>query len=201
VPVPVPVPENRTERARAWARARSRPRGCLYRKHAFSRGLLVWCLLASLLSCRPADPLPPELGHDAFDDPQLAMASEPPQQDETLPHPPRPPRTIYRSEIDRALRGGPGYLLRQLGPEPFRHGGRFVGWELTRVFPDDPDLCAPVCDIEVGDVILAVAGDRLETPQALSQLLERLSKLEALEVQSLRHGKRRVVTYGLVEDR
>ena len=71
----------------------------------------------------------------------------------------RPPRTILRSEIHRALAGGPAYLLRQLGPEPYRVEGRFIGWEITQLFPDDPALCDP-CDLAVGDVILSINGDR-----------------------------------------
>lgn len=113
----------------------------------------------------------------------------------------RPPQTIYRSELDRALARGPGYLLRQLDPEPFRHQGHFVGWEIGALFPDDPDLCAPGCGVAVGDVILSVAGDRLQTPQALSNLIEKLPRMQKLEVRSLRNGERRVVTYRIVDDR
>lgn len=111
----------------------------------------------------------------------------------------RPQGGIFRSELDLALSRGPGYLLYELGPEPFRVSGKFVGWEITRVFPDEPRLCADGCDLEVGDVILSVNGDRIETPQALSDLLETLPKADALVVKSLRDEKRRVVTYPLVE--
>jgi type II secretory pathway component PulC len=155
--------------------------------------LVALCLLA----CRPATTATPHPRAEDQAHPAEALDAAAPETEGA----PRPAQTIYRSELDRALRGGPAYLLRQLGPEPARQGGRFVGWELTRVFPDDPDLCAPGCDIEPGDVILLVAGDRLETPQALSRLIERLPQLETLEVQSTRNGTRRVVTYALVEDR
>jgi hypothetical protein len=112
----------------------------------------------------------------------------------------RPPRTIYRSEIARATDPGPAYLLRQLTPEPFRHHGVFVGWELTSLFPDDPHLCGVDCDVAVGDVILSVNGSRLETPQQLSDALERLPQANRLVVHSLRDGERREVTYRIVED-
>ena len=159
-------------------------------------------LLASMLlcACRPVESTPPDMDQPLIDPVAATTELEPGESPNTNPSS-RPPATIYRSELDRALRGGPGYLLRQLGPEPFRHGGRFVGWELTRLFPDDRELCAPGCDIVPGDVILAVAGDRLETPQALTKLLERLPELDRLEVVSLRDGKRRTRTYTLVEDR
>lgn len=111
---------------------------------------------------------------------------------------PRPPQTIFRSEIQRALAGGPAYLLRQLGPEPYRVEGRFIGWEITQLFPDDPSLCDP-CDLAVGDVILTVNGDRLETPQAFAAMVEKADKLRSLEVRSLRAEQRRIVKYEIVD--
>lgn len=113
----------------------------------------------------------------------------------------RPPRTIFRSELQRATRGGPAYLLRQLMPEPFRHRGEFMGWEITAVFPDDPDLCDLECDLEVGDIILSVNGDRIETPQALSNALGDLPKTDKLVIVRLRDGKRRTSKYTIVDDR
>ena len=112
----------------------------------------------------------------------------------------RPPNTIFRSEVVRVTNFGPAYLLRELGPEPFRHAGRFVGWEITQVFPDDPELCAPGCDLKVGDVVLSVNGSRLETPQQLSDEFGKLPERSKLTVVSLRNEKRRSVTYTIVED-
>jgi type II secretory pathway component PulC len=111
----------------------------------------------------------------------------------------RPPQTIFRSEIQRALAGGPAYLLRQLGPEPYRVEGRFIGWEITQLFPDDPALCDP-CDLAVGDVILTINGDRLETPQAFASMVEKADTLRSLEVRSLRAEQRRIVKYEIVDD-
>jgi hypothetical protein len=111
----------------------------------------------------------------------------------------RPPATIFREELHRATDRGPAYLLRQLGPEPFRHHGVFVGWEITRIFPDDPHVCAPGCDVQVGDVILSVNGSTLETPQAFADALDALPKADRLVVHSLREGKRRQRTYRIVD--
>ncbi|MCX4244583.1 hypothetical protein [Paraliomyxa miuraensis] len=112
---------------------------------------------------------------------------------------PRPPRTIFHDELQRATSPGPAYLLRQLGPEPFRHEGHFVGWEITRLFPDDPQLCSMDCDLAVGDVILGVNGHRLQTPQELSDALAALPDWTHLRVQSLRGGLRRDVTYAIAK--
>ena len=67
------------------------------------------------------------------------------------------------------------------------------------MFPDDPELCAPGCDLAVGDVILRVNGDRLETPTAFVALLERLDQLGTLEVTRLRDGEASSVTYTIVD--
>lgn len=112
---------------------------------------------------------------------------------------PRPPATIYRSEVERALARGPGYLLYELGPEPYRLSGRFVGWEITRVFPDEPELCAQGCDLIPGDIILSVNGDRLETPQAFSNLVEAMPGIDELVVKLIRDEQRRTTTYAIVE--
>lgn len=119
---------------------------------------------------------------------------------EPTPSRARTPRTIFRDEVERATGPGPAYLLRQLGPEPFRHDGRFVGWQITRLFPDDPELVASGCDLALGDVILGVNGHRLESPQDLSDALGALPRWTTLRVQSLRDGQRRDVTYTVIED-
>lgn len=146
----------------------------------------------------PSDPSDPS---DASD-PSEATASAQTEHEAPPPRPeePRPPTSIYRSELVRATSFGPAYLLRELGPEPFRHRGTFMGWEITRVFPSDPGLCAPGCDLQVGDVVLSVNGSKLETPQQLSDALDAVAEATKLEVVTLRGEKRRQVTYAIVED-
>lgn len=163
--------------------------------------LLVGCASGSRSQpeSSPPQPVTSEARSDRAD---LDVAPETTEPDSKVATPvpsDRPPHTIYRSEVKRALARGPGYLLAQLGPEPFRMHGRFVGWEITRVFPDEPDLCRPRCDLAIGDIILSVNGDRLETPTAFSNMVQRLPELETLEVKSLRNEKRRIVTYTIVD--
>jgi len=166
---------------------------------------------AVLLGCRlsPSEASPVDASTWPDDDAELradieaeaAAAPEPdPVEAEVGPQlRPRPPGTIFRDELQRATGSGPAYLLRQLAPAPFRHDGHFIGWEITRLFPDDPGLCVP-CDLALGDVILGVNGHRLATPQDLSDAFEALPGWTQLQVQSLREGKRRNVTYTIVDD-
>jgi hypothetical protein len=168
------------------------------------RRLLLLVPLA--LGCGPRggpDSAVPDADFDDMGPPPSSMAAPGPTGDDAstaATRPDRPPHTIYRSELARATDRGPAYFLRQLAPEPFRHHGVFVGWELTALFPDDPHLCGVDCDVALGDVILSVNGSRLETPQQLSDAFSDLPQLDQLVVHSLRDGKRREVTYRIVDD-
>lgn len=175
-----------------------------------SRHLRVVLLAPGLLglACRlsPSEAAPVDASAWPDDEAAMLGEDEPPGDaaagDEVgAPLRPRPPRAIFRDELSRATGPGPAYLLRELGPAPFRHHGRFIGWEITQVFPDDPGLCVPgVCDLALGDVILGVNGHRLETPQDLSDAFAALPTWTQLRVQSLREGQRREVTYTIIDD-
>lgn len=113
---------------------------------------------------------------------------------------PREPGTIFRDELVRATAGGkPGYLMRQLDPEPYRPSGRFQGWRINRVFPDDPTLCAGKCDLRPKDVILTVNGSPLERPEQLSALVETIGEMTELRVRLVRDGKLYERTYAIVD--
>jgi type II secretory pathway component PulC len=157
------------------------------------------------LACRSERTSTPPSANDEpeWSDDETADAAPPPVDDADPGVAPlaadRPPRTIYRVELDRALARGPGWLLGQLDPEPVRQGGRFVGWRIDAVFPDAPDVCPPGCDLLPGDVILAVQGDPLQTPQALEALIARLDALSALEIDRVRDGTKEHVVYTVVD--
>ena len=90
----------------------------------------------------------------------------------------------------RATRGGNApYLLGQLGPEAYAPQGQFEGWIITRVWPGDPELCAPGCDLRVGDIILSVNGSKLETPEQLTNLLADLDAIQSIELSGIRDGQ------------
>ncbi len=143
-------------------------------------------LLLMALGCRPRS--------DGNETPTPGDAGAPPQTSDDAVHEPtqseRPAGVIYRSELIRATQGGNApYLLGQLAPEPYNPQGRFEGWVITRVWPGDPDLCTPGCDIRVGDIILSVNGSKLETPEQLSNLLADLDALDSLDVTGIRDGQ------------
>ena len=156
--------------------------------------VLIFALAA--VACRPpsdADSPP----NEAVPDEHEANEADEGKQAST----PRPENSIYRSEIVRATQGGsPAYLLAQLSPEPYRPQGRFEGWVITRVWPSDTDLCAPGCDLYPGDIIMTVNGSRLETPESLSALLERMIEFETIEVSGIRNGEFYEHSYAILPD-
>jgi hypothetical protein len=155
-------------------------------------------MLALVLACRPesrdAEPARPGDDDRLIDEGTTGAATEP-------AGPARPAGAIYRSELRRATKdGSAAYLLGQLRPEPYRPQGRFEGWIIGAVWPGDPELCAPGCDLQVGDVILGVNGSKLERPEDLADAMSKLDSLETLEVRGLRGGEYFERSYPILAD-
>jgi type II secretory pathway component PulC len=142
-------------------------------------------LAVLLLGCRTAP--------DTHSRPDQPLIEESAESGTSTPEPERPPRpagAIYRSEVVRATQSGSAaYLMSQLGPEPYRPQGRFEGWVVTRVWPGDPELCAPGCDLMPGDILLSVNGSKLEMPEELSNLLGRIDEIESIDLVGIRGGE------------
>jgi type II secretory pathway component PulC len=142
-------------------------------------------LVVLLMGCRTAPDTQPRPDRPLIEQPAESGNSTPKPEG-----PPRPAGAIYRSEIIRATQGGSAaYLMSQLAPEPYRPQGRFEGWVVTRVWPGDPELCAPGCDLAPGDVLLSVNGSKLDTPEQLSNLLGRIDELESIDLVGIRGGE------------
>jgi hypothetical protein len=147
------------------------------------------CLLALVLACRHEPDVEPPFGHDEGDERDERLIDEGAEAGAES-EPARPPGAIWRSELRRATQdGSAAYLLGQLRPEPYRPQGRFEGWIIGAVWPGDPELCAPGCDLQIGDVILGVNGSKLEHPEDLADMMSKLETLETLELRGLRDGQ------------
>jgi S1-C subfamily serine protease len=159
---------------------------------------LVPLILLMALGCRPRSDGGGEIP-DAGDSTATPKPTDQPGDEPEQPE--RPPGTIYRSELLRATQGGNApYLLGQLGPEPYSPQGRFEGWVITRVWPGDPELCAPGCGVHVGDIILSVNGSKIETPEQLSNALADLDALDSLDITGIRDGHFFETTFTIVAD-
>ncbi|PRP90814.1 hypothetical protein ENSA5_61340 [Enhygromyxa salina] len=150
------------------------------------RARSVPLLMLLVLGCRPSTDANSTPEESRIDEPRDGREASKPTPERT----PRPAGAIFRSELIRATQGGsPPYLMAQIGPEPYRPQGRFEGWVITRVWPGDPELCAPGCDLRTGDIILSVNGLKLETPEELSNLLERIDEIESIDLTGIRDGE------------
>ncbi|MFV8756007.1 hypothetical protein ACNOYE_36105 [Nannocystaceae bacterium ST9] len=147
----------------------------------------VAVLLLALVACRP-EPRGSEPASEGGDERLIdegvgSTSGEAPARE-------RPPGAIFRSELRRATQdGSAAYLLGQLGPEPYRPQGRFEGWIITKVWPADPELCEPGCDLKIGDVILEVNGSKLERPEDLAEAMSELDTLEQIDLRGMRDGQ------------
>ncbi len=123
-----------------------------------------------------------ETNPDGADAQSVATLTSPPRE--------RPPGTIFRDEIERATHNGkPAYLLRQLALSAVRDQGRFLGWRIGELWPDDPAVCRDGCDLRTGDIVLKVNGQRLEQPDAVDKLMALIPKATQLEVELIRDGE------------
>jgi len=139
------------------------------------------------LGCRPGSEAEAPAQRSGANESGASESSDPSDEVATTT---RPANVIYRDELLRATQhGNAPYLLAQLGPEAYTPKGRFEGWIITRVWPGDPQLCAPGCDLQVGDVILSVNGSSFETPEQLSNALAELDAIERIELTGIRGGE------------
>lgn len=114
--------------------------------------------------------------------------------------PVRAPGTLFRSDLLRATGDKkPGYLMRQLAPKAFRPDGRFRGWVLGKVWPDDPQICGSGCDVMAGDIVLSVNGRILARPEQLSDLMDTVDTMSRLEVKLIRNNELVELGYDIVE--
>ena len=69
------------------------------------------------------------------------------------------------------------------------------------MFPDDRALCGAECDLQLGDIIVSINGNRLEKPEQLSALFEELPGSSELTVVRLRSEQQTTHVYAIAEDR
>jgi hypothetical protein len=104
---------------------------------------------------------------------------------------------LRRAALVRAVDQGLGAWLGGVGVTPVRDKGRFQGWRVDRLHPDDP--CYRDVDLRPGDIVTRVNGSTLERPEHANQIFQGLRSAPRLQVDRVRAGSARTLTYEIVD--
>jgi S1-C subfamily serine protease len=102
------------------------------------------------------------------------------------------PGVLRRGNVVRAVDRGLGQWLQGVLVTAVREAGRFQGWRVEKLYPDDP--CFGSVDVRPGDVVTTVNGASLERPEQANDLFQSLRAAPALRIQLVRAGSPRTVT-------
>jgi hypothetical protein len=92
------------------------------------------------------------------------------------------PGTLRRANVSRTIDQGLGRWLAGVDVKPSKQKGRFRGWVITRLYPDDP--CYAALDLRPGDVVIPI-----ERPEEANEVFAGLRLAPALVVDYLRDEK------------
>lgn len=102
--------------------------------------------------------------------------------------------SITRPELQAVLSEGIPRFLRKVHTEPMLNAkGRFVGWRLLALFPDDPRGAAWL--IRPGDVVLRVNGHGIERPEQFQNVWNSMATSSELVFQVLRGDQTSEIRY------
>ncbi len=108
------------------------------------------------------------------------------------------PGSVRRSSVLRGLEGGLGRWLSGVDVDRRIEQGRFRGWIIRRLYPDDP--CYSALDLRVGDIVTRVNGRVPERPEHASDIFLGLRSAAAITVTYLRAGQPRSLTLTIVPE-
>lgn len=106
-----------------------------------------------------------------------------------------PEGSLGRDEVVAIVDEGLGAFLGRVSLEPSLEAGRFRGFRVLSLQPDDfwRDV-----DLQPGDVVLAVNGNSVEEPVRAFEVFESLRTAPRLEVTIERAGRTRQLTFPIV---
>lgn len=98
-----------------------------------------------------------------------------------------PSSGLRRAELEAILDAGLGRFLQGVETEPHLEEGRFVGFRLRKLYPNDPRFASG--PIQPGDTIVRVNGEPIERPEQALRVWQSLRVASELWIQYLRDGK------------
>ncbi|MFO0697317.1 MAG: PDZ domain-containing protein [Polyangiales bacterium] len=154
----------------------------------------VWGLVAA---CGASNP--PRSTAPVAVEAEPAQGLEPPPPGEPAPQPEPLPReqAIARADLVPVLDAGLGRFLQGVSTEASLADGRFVGFRIVSLYPNDPRFRG--VDLRPGDVVTRINGTSIERPEGAFQVWNGLRVSSELMIEYLRDGERRELRYPIVD--
>ncbi len=105
--------------------------------------------------------------------------------------------TIVRSDLLAVLDVGLGRFLQGVTTEPHIEGGRFIGFRLIRLYPDDARFTS--LDLQPGDTVTRVNGIVIERAEHALQAWNSLRVASQLLIEYLHDGEARELRFEIVD--
>jgi type II secretory pathway component PulC len=105
--------------------------------------------------------------------------------------------SIRRQEIDPVLEAGLGAYLQKVRTEPSFEKGRFVGFRILSLYPDDPSYAS--VDLRPGDVVTMINGLPIGRPDQASVAWDTLRTADELVVYYVRDEQPKTLRYSIVQ--
>jgi S1-C subfamily serine protease len=116
---------------------------------------------------------------------------------ETPPPPPERQGEIVRAELVSVLDAGLGRFLGGVRVEAALTEGRFDGYRVVSIYPEDPRFAD--LPLQAGDVIVRVNGEPIERPEQAFLVWNGLRVASELMIEYVRGGERRELRYVIVD--
>ncbi|MCB9729617.1 MAG: hypothetical protein H6744_04930 [Deltaproteobacteria bacterium] len=100
---------------------------------------------------------------------------------------------IPKAEFDRTIARGPSWFIHRVAVRPVMLDGRFTGFQLLSLFPDQPELATRA--IRAGDIIQRVNDQPIGRPEEFMAVWESLAGADHLAIQFVRDGRVLRVTW------
>jgi type II secretory pathway component PulC len=100
-------------------------------------------------------------------------------------------------DIDPVLQAGLGAYLQQVSIEAEFDQGRFLGFRILSLYPDDPRYAS--VDLRPGDVVTMINGLPIGRPDQASVAWDTLRTADELVVYYLRGGQPKTLRYSIVQ--
>jgi type II secretory pathway component PulC len=104
---------------------------------------------------------------------------------------------IARAELLPVLDAGFGRFLQGVQTEPHLEGDRFVGFRITRMYPDDPRFSS--LELQPGDTVVRVNASPIERPEQALAVWNGLRVASELVIEYRRGEEARELRFAIVD--